>query len=246
MMARNSTDFINWSRLGDEVKVNDVDIFYQYNADLVEMSHGAGSLDSTYQRQIGRSAFDMFDHDFQPGSLDMAFYIPGRSKQEALDLASALVALFLECTIKTGPDLNAEFAGVLDDYSINLTGVEWVVELDVTITCIRRLQLKTVKASSTKSVTVDNPGTVESGVKITVTSQTAQSNVSVAGIMVNELKAGMPFTIDGINGEVMENGVNKILETDLATFPLISPGKSALTSNYALDWEIQFYPTFVI
>lgn len=245
-MLEQNSDFINWSRLGDEVRVNGEDVYYHHNADLVEMVHGAGSFESTYQRQIGKSAFDLFDGDFEPGSLELVFYIPGRSKQEALEHASSLVASMTECTVKTGDDLNAEFACVLDSYDIELTGIEWVIQLTVSLACIRRLGIRRVKASGASSVVVNNPGSLVSGVKITVKSSTARSNVSVAGIMIDSLKANMPFTIDGISGEVLENGVNKILSTDLSTFPRVKPGKSTLTSNYSLDWEIEFYPTFVI
>ena len=245
-MAKVKGDFINWSRLGDEVKIDGVDVYYQYNADLVTMENEGGSVESEYQLQVGKSDFDVFDHDFANGSLKLTFYLPGRSKQEALTLASELVAVSKHCRLTTGPDLTAEYMCVLTSYNVSMTEVEYVAQVELNFVSVRRVKLKTVSATNVTSVIVDNPGTLASGVRIKVRSTTAQSNVSVAGIVIKNMTANVDYVIDGIEGTFTKNGIIDILNTNLSVFPKIQPGKQTLTSNKALNWTVEFYPTFVV
>lgn len=238
--------YINWDRLGYGVKVNGIDPFYMFNADLVEVTHGAGSIESSYQRQVGKSGMQVFSMDFEQGSMEMVFYVLGRSKEEAMRLASDFVLEASDSIIKIESDLNSEYDCVLDDYSVELTGVDWVLQVELSLSCVRRLPKKAATAKGATSISLSNSGSIASGCRIEVKSSVARTNVSVAGITIESLKANMPFIIDGFEGEVMENGINKILETDLSEFPKVQPGKSTFTSNYALDWKVEWYPTFII
>lgn len=239
-------EYINWSQLGDNVTINSVNAFYKFNADLVEMTHSAGNVDSSFQRQVGKSGMDLFSMDYNCGSIDLVFYVLGRSKEEALRLASDLVKESGKCLVRTMPDLNSEYDCVLSSYSVDVTGIDRVLQVSLNLDCVRRLPKMRVAASDATSVRIDNQGSIASGCRIEVTSSVARTNVEVAGIVIDSLKAGMPFVIDGFEGEVMENGINKILETDLAEFPKVEPGVSNMTSNYALDWKVEWYPTFIV
>ena len=207
---------------------------------------GVGDVSVNAQRSIGKSSFDTFSFDFGYGTMQMVFYVVGPSKMEALQNASKLIGKCKTCKVKTLEDINSEYVCVMESYSVEWTEVMWVYMVTIDFNCIRRLPKKTVTFSGVSEVKFMNEGTIDSGVSIVVKSASVETDVSVYGIVIDSLKAEMPFEIDGIAGEVIENGINSILRTDLTEFPKVQPGENTMTSSAPLDWEVSWYPTFVV
>lgn len=247
----------NLDNLGGFVTFDGVNVFLKYDADLIDVSLDAGSVSTTAQRSTGKSSFRLYDFDFKAGKMKLRFYVHGFTNDDALKNSNMLVRAAKDPVIKLVDDEPGfEYATLLSSYSIEYTKVPWFYLVEIETNAIRRMKLKTVNASGT-SIKFDNPGSVNSGARVSITSSTSIENVPVSlnsgdsdvgnSIVVASMTSGLSFTIDGIDGKVTDqNGVNRILQTDLTRFPKVRPGENTFTSTQSLSWTVQYYPTFEV
>lgn len=248
--------FEDLSNLGGFVTFDGVNVFQKYDADLVNCTISPGSVSTTYRRASGKSSFHTYNFDFNASTMTLRFYVHGFSQDDAMVKVNSLVRAAKNPIVKFVDDEpDFEYATMLDSYSVSYTEVEWYYDVTIVMKAIRRMKLRTVIASSVTSVSFDNPGTIASGAKVDVVRAELDKNVHLSlnfgnievgqDIAIKEMIGNVNFIINGIDGKVLDNnGVNKILQTDLVKFPKVKPGMNSLKSNKPLSWIISFYPTF--
>lgn len=248
--------FEDLSNLGGFVTFDGVNVFQKYDADLVSCVISPGSVSTTYRRASGKSSFHTYNFDFNASTMTLHFYVHGFSQDNAMAKVNGLVRAAKNPIVKLVDDEpDFEYATMLDSYSVSYTEVEWYYDVAIVMKAIRRMKLRTITASSVTSVSFDNPGTIASGVKVDVVRAELDKDVHLSlnfgdsevsqDIAIKEMIGNVNFVIDGIDGKVLDrNEVNRILQTDLAKFPKVKPGRNELKSNKPLSWAISFYPTF--
>lgn len=82
--------------------------------------------------------------------------------------------------------------------------------------------------------------------KITIVIPSEYDEFTVCGIKVFNLSANDEIVIDGVNGIITCNGINKFLETDFIEFPVLQPGRNVIECT-AEDAEITvvYTPVYV-
>ena len=247
----------NLDNLGGFVTFDGVNVFLKYDADLIDVSLASGSVSTKSHRSTGKSSFRLYDFDFEAGKMKLKFYVHGFTRDDALKNSNMLVRAAKDPVIKLVDDEpDFEYATLLSSYSIEYTNVPWFYLVEIETNAIRRMKLKTVTASGT-SIKFDNPGTVSSGVRVSITSSASITNVPISMnngdsdvgylIAVASMTSGLSLIIDGIDGKVVDqNGVNRILQTDLTRFPKVRPGDNTFTSMQSIEWTVQYYPTFEV
>ena len=112
---------------------------------------------------------------------------------------------------------------------------------------VRRLPLREVifHSGGTLSGSFFNPGNTESGLRLEITSGEDIGSVYVAGIVIHNLEANVPFLIDGIAGTVTSGGINRFLDTNLISFPKASPGENTISIYGDVQVKASFYPVFL-
>lgn len=100
--------------------------------------------------------------------------------------------------------------------------------------------------------TITSPGkvfcksTTKSPVKFIVGISTATVALTICGITVNNISANSELIIDGINGIVTLDGVNKLIDTDLVDFPILSPGYNVIScSDSSATIKVVYTPVYV-
>lgn len=251
----NQQHYVKDKCLGGSLRIDGKNAYVEFNADLYDIDYGAGSIEQSYERKVGKSSFDAYHFDFETQQLTLSLYVGGIDKNDAFFNVNKLIAACKDCVIQHEDDSDYEFASVLTDYSVEFTDIEWFYSVELTFDAIRRMPLTEAKVSSAKELEFVNFGSVVSGAKITLTSSWQAQNVSITCkdrfgnsqvIKIDNLRANVPFIIDGINGEVLENEINVFSHTDMVMFPMVMPGSNKISSSSTLSIKVEFYPTFEI
>lgn len=243
-MYNNDIHYSSDLRLGSYCTINDKDVYNLFNADLKSIESVAGKVTTNYSKKIGMSSFNLNSYDIATGSIKITFYVGGILKEDMYINTSNLISECKECTIKTSED-NFEYIAVMTDFNVKETGVDFYNEVEITLSAIKRLQMVEVE-SNTGVLNFKNVGNVESGAKYIITPNADIESFMINKITIKNLISGLPFIIDGINGEIRCNGVNRFLDTDLVNFPKVKQGDNKITFSGNANVKVCYYPTFII
>ena len=99
--------------------------------------------------------------------------------------------------------------------------------------------------------TINNPGNKETPCIIEITPNIGLVDLTISGlsndpIIIKNLKQSKKIIIDGIEGTVLEEGINKFKDTDFWEFPFLLPGSNKITiDKNSCDINIKFKPRFI-
>ncbi len=245
-MDYNARYFQRDMRTGTPFYVDGEDVYDRYNADLIEFSVSQGKLKSDYWVAAGKSSFEQFGVEIEPKEAEASFYVGGPSAEEAQINVSGLQNALSRCVL-IPDDTRFEYPAVLTSFSCKATGVEPYYLVTASFAVVRRLPLREVifHSGGTLSGSFFNPGNTESGLRLEITSGEDIGSVYVAGIVIHNLEANVPFLIDGIAGTVTSGGINRFLDTNLISFPKASPGENTISIYGDVQVKASFYPVFL-
>lgn len=232
------------SKCGSTTRIDGRDAFTEFSADLEGYEYISGDIDATYDRHVGQSGWLLSQQDVKPGNLQVTFLVYGSNRTVCSQHVSKLVAACKNCIISIDED-GCEYVSVLVGVSVIDTKVPYYDRVQLSFASVKRLPLVTVNASG-GSTTITNVGDVASGMRLTITAQRSLSSAVVCGITVKNLSSGSQFIIDGLEGTVMCNGINRFLDTDLIDFPKIQPGSNRLTFDSGVSLKIEYYPILIV
>lgn len=229
---------------GKIVTVSGIDVYQSFNADLKEYTVEPGTLTVDYQQRIGKSGLLLFGSESTPKLLTLAFYVGGEDEDEAQINAERLIqSCSRECVIRIGTS-RFEYAALLSGApTVEDTGVQSYLLVTLVLYAVRRLPLVSVDFAG-KTLQLDNPGAVASGLCITLTPTKKITSMQVGDVTVKNLAANVPFVIDGLSGTVTADGENRFADTDLTQFPQIQPGENEISLSQAVPTTLEYYPTF--
>lgn len=229
---------------GKIVTVSGIDVYQSFNADLKEYTVEPGTLTVDYQQRIGKSGLLLFGGESTPKLLTLAFYVGGEDEDEAQINAERLIqSCSRECVIRIGSS-QFEYAALLSGApTVEETGVQSYLLVTLVLYAVRRLPLVSVDFTG-KTLQLDNPGAVTSGLRITLTPTKKITSMQVGDVTVKNLAANVPFVIDGLSGTVTADGENRFADTSLTQFPQIQPGENEISLSQAVPTTLEYYPTF--
>lgn len=229
-------------RLGDDISFSGVNVFNAYNADCIEMKPLGATITNDYVNRVGMSSFKIYNQKVTLHTLEMSFYVSGSSREGLQISISQMLAKAQNCIVRNS-NSQFEYPAILTSFTDEDTGIEFYHKVKLVFAAIKRMAKQT--HTITETTTIINMGTVESGMCIAVTFSSAQSSVVVNGYTLKNVTAGVPFIIDGINGTVTQNDVNRIQDTNIARFPKMQPGGSKITLPSGCTAEVSYYPTYI-
>ena len=231
-------------RIGSYCTINGKDVYNLFNADLKSITPTASKITTNFSKAVGVSNLHINSYVIDTGGIKLVFYVGGMYKEDCYINTSNLISECKNCIIKTSED-SFEYVSVMTDFDVKETGVEFYNEVTITFSAIKRLPVVTKEVKS--GDIIKNIGSIESGAKYIITPQTSITIFTINDITIKNLSSNLQFIIDGLNGEVKCNGINRFLDTDLVNFPKVTPGDN--TINYSVEnakVEVIYYPTFII
>lgn len=113
----------------------------------------------------------------------------------------------------------------------------------------------TVTVTGTQSLTINNPGNLDSPARITLTPDTTVSEIELTGICrdyytgadkpvtVTSFTANKAVVLDGISGAITQNGSPK--DVDIWRLPSLVPGSNTITcDNSHITIRVQYTPMY--
>lgn len=101
------------------------------------------------------------------------------------------------------------------------------------------------------SKTLDVDGNLRTPIIMEITPSIDMTDLKINGVsddplIVKNLKANKKIIIDGIEGTVMQDGINKFVDTDMWEFPFLVPGKNYISaSKDTCNITIKYNPRFI-
>lgn len=101
------------------------------------------------------------------------------------------------------------------------------------------------------SKTIDVTGNIKVPIKLEITPVIDMIDLKITGLsedplIVKNLKVNKTIIIDGIEGTVTQDGINKFEDTDMWEFPFLVPGKNNITlSKDTCNITIKYNPRFI-
>lgn len=101
------------------------------------------------------------------------------------------------------------------------------------------------------SKTIDVTGNIKVPIKLEITPVIDMIDLKITGVsedpfIVKNLKTNKTIIIDGIEGTVTQDGINKFEDTDMWEFPFLVPGKNnILLSKDTCNITIKYNPRFI-
>ena len=242
-------------RLGAVCTFNDEDVYARFNADAYSFIPSGGELTTDFALKTSQSGFNLWHSQFGSCKLEIGFYVGGQDKRDLKLNVNRLVAAAKQCVVYYGDDIGFEFDCVLESYTVDFTDIEWFDDVKLTFSAVRREPHENMTSSAAvTSMKFFNEGSKTSGLRITAVSSSTISNFKfmyrIDGeweeVTVDQIKANLPFVLDGIDGKVQENGINSYNRTDLINFPKVYPGENEVKFSSAAKMSIEYYPTYQI
>lgn len=223
--------------------INNIDIS-TYNATL--MGYDVASTDTQNSYYVFKNSpyFTFFESNKQLRKLAVRLWVSG-STQELTDInISNIVKLCQEqCIVKFETSDTLSYDCVYESNSIEKIN-PYNKQVIIIFNCFAHKDLVSKTLAGLDKV-VNNIGTCKVPCIIEVANNTASAinNVVVAGITITSIAANKKIIIDGIEKTVTVDSVNKLLTTDLTSFPLLEIGNN--TINYTAGTvTVKYYPTY--
>lgn len=228
---------------GGVCTINGKNIHSEFGAYLKEHKFSAGAISANPFKTVGASKLKSSRYEVGFASLTITLYVGGATEEECSLNTSNIILEGQECIIKL-PDAEFEYSAVLSSINTSPTGVDCYTLVELTFNAIKRYPQVTIIFDSGQGV-FHNPGTAASGALIEIIPKTDLESLDLNGVQILRLSEGEKFTLDGLEGTVTCNGVNRFLDTDLIEFPKVYPGVNRIvSSSNEVTVIVSFYPTF--
>lgn len=181
---------------------------------------------------------------FKP--MELEFLLEKENDNDAEKEISKLVALAGKCEI-IFDDIDMKYMGHLVDvgrdkitigrYTITLS-FEVAYGYDENVTALIQNGEQVILESS-----------METPVKITITPTIDVAELFITGlgdeIILNNVKAGKSYVLDGEKGLVEEDGVNYYDNYESWGFPTLTPGTNTITTNTGIELKLEYKPRWL-
>lgn len=235
--------------------VDGIDVKEVYGIEQWNVSPAYASISNESEWTAGAALPFMVEGTAGLKTIKVTVMVSGTSRDEIWKKAEAFVAkllrpcqirldgfehcfyMFLKNATQTEISLNRYHKATLE-----LTGYEYGDEVQI--------------ASSAKSITVINPGTLLTPAIIEITPVINLASLTITGlardrytgvdkpIVISNLINGSKIIINGETGIVTQGGVNKFSEVSLWDLPALKPGENTVTVDKDVQMAIRLKPIY--
>lgn len=231
--------------------VNNVDLVTLFGATIIEKNFGSSEI-IAYIDWLD-SAIDPTEEKeskFKFSQIRVVLLIEGENETEILTKMSNIKAMSKKGTLKFS-DIDYFYDIALDDSSykrINTVAYELTLSYKSAYKYLGYIT-ETMNQMATKVIAVSGNTKTPAIVEITPSVDIIDIVINGFGssdITINNLTANKKVIIDGENGLVTVDGINKYDDTDMWEFPSLEPGANTITvTRTTCDIAIKYKPRFI-
>lgn len=237
------------------MRINDKTI-YEFGGEILDKK----ITPSTFRKEVDfRNKLRepiLLSKSFEDGIIELTLIIKGDTEEEARIQYSNLIKEISDCNINFIGN-NIYYRAVLDK---NVTRECFEDELEdkftiqlylvlVTLYTFKAQVIELLNKITSKTINVE--GNKETPVIVEVTPSIDLIDLTINGldedpIVLKNLKANKKIIINGEDGTVLQEGVNKYGDIEMWSFPSLKPGVNTITvSKNSVDINIRYKPRFI-
>lgn len=219
----------------------------QYMTDLIENSSDSlelGETDVSYEYVYSQATGAFTSTEIKSGlkQIKVPVAFAADSYEKAEKQKSLLEGIFCSGSCELYfPEHNMYFKSCLTNIGKSEHLMPGVVTCKYSFVAIQHSSL--VKTTVSNG-TLYNEGTGRrTACKITAKATETATGYKIAGVTFNSVVQGDSIVIDGVNQLVTKNGASCLLDTDLVTFPSLTPGLNVFDTRQPFD--IEYHPVYM-
>lgn len=222
--------------------VNSKDLVLTLNAFLLNYKLSPKTVAATRYKKL------VLRKEYQDNILDLEFYIKASSYNAVYEIASNLIKELTECTIKFDDMKNFNGSIVTHNLDKFIQKKKQILKVQLVGDCYD--DEISITANRVLSKTLNISGNDISPAIVEITPSINLINLTVTGFTdsftIRNLTANQKVIVNGEDGIVTQNGVNKFLDWDGWEFPNINPGSNTITfSQSSCDITIKYKPRWI-
>lgn len=183
-------------------------------------------------------------------AITVTLLIEGISEDEVLLKISNIIAICKNGNLKFN-DLNSIYNVILEKHQEKLVS-EQSYELTLNFKSTFKLGEEIdISINRVTSKIIDILGNTKTPCILEITPVIDMIDLKINGVsedplIIRNLKGNKTIIIDGIEGTVIQDGINKFADTDMWEFPFLVPGKNTITlSKDTCNITIKYNPRFL-
>lgn len=230
--------------------VNNVDILKTNNATLTGRDIQACNivnfdewLESSFNPHLNKQKESY-------SAITVTLLIEGISEDDVLLKISNIIAICKNGNLKFN-DLNSIYNVILEKHQEKLVS-EQSYELTLNFKSTFKLGEEIdISINRVTSKIIDILGNTKTPCILEITPVIDMIDLKINGVsedplIIRNLKGNKTIIIDGIEGTVIQDGINKFADTDMWEFPFLVPGKNTITlSKDTCNIKIKYNPRFL-
>lgn len=232
------------NRKGDICTINEQDTFDTFCADLVSYTITPKVITAEFTEKIGSSDYHLSSYERGDANLSIVFYVEGTTEETMYINASNLIVTSKKCTINIAPN-DFLYNAILTNSTVESLEIEHFAKVTLTFVTTIIYPLQSVTFENGTGI-FKNVGSIESGARYIITSTSDVTQLKINDITIKNIAKNIPFIVDGIEGKITSNNINRFLDTDLIDFPKVIAGNNQIKCDKTVNVTVEFYPTFVV
>lgn len=231
------------------MRINGVDIA-NFKAKLLDrnISSADFSINNYWGNSLLPTISAKYNHTYKMLSLKFDVIC---SNSNELETMKSNLCKQLEIATIVFDDINKTYIGFCDDvpsYSYVMPGNE-IMEANLLVYCYGEEKSEMLNRLTSKTINV--VGNQETPCIVEITPSISLVDLIITGladdpIIIKNLTADKKIIINGEDGTVLENGINKFGDTDLWEWPRLKAGSNSITvSKNSCDITIKYKPRYI-
>lgn len=192
-----------------------------------------------------------FDGEISFKTIEVSLLFKGSSRDEILKNISNLMSKLVKKVTLTLDGYTSRFDVVLQDSETVKSASEYTYKKNLTFIGYeyKKEVIETMNRITNKTINV--VGNLETPSIVEITPSIDLINLTLTGlaedpIILKNLKANKKLIVNGEDGTVTVDGVNKFSDTDMWGFPKLSPGAKTITvDKSSVDITIKYKPRYI-
>ena len=183
-------------------------------------------------------------------TLKATIWVEGSSEDEITEQISNLLSDLREVVEISDDSFVRNFRGILKKHSKKVLIENRNTILNLEFSGYEFLTEKNMQYLDTKNITIAIEGNLPTPAIIEITPIEGTQSLTIAGlteepIIIYRTNQGKKIMMNGLTGEMTEDGENKAADIEIWELPRLLPGENIITLSYAADVSVRYEARFM-
>lgn len=231
------------------MKINDWDIS-ECNARLWNATFKHCEISNENTWISGALSPILFSNEVTFKRLKITILVKGSTRDEILQNRSTLLSKFIIPVTLKMEWFSHNFYGTMIKHSETENSKNRFHTVEIELEGIETSEIKTTSVEDTKEITIEIEGNLPIPIILEITPIEGTGVLNITGCTIEPIKIkktnqGKRIVINGMTGEMSEDGENKAADIEIWELPHLFPGENMITLDYAADITVRYQARYI-